>query len=126
MSKNENNRFLGMLGFAMRAGKVVIGADLVCRAVSSAKARLVLVCTAASENTQKKILNKCRFYGVRVLTCAVSPERLGELLGKLYAPSAVAITDERFADEIERAYAALYSDGLQPLQRKDVSDNGNG
>ena len=32
---------------------------------------------------------------------------LGRLLGKLYAPAVIAITDERFADEIVRALDAL-------------------
>lgn len=126
MNKKENNRFLGMLGFAMRAGKVIIGTDLVCRNLSSKRVKLVLVSEGASENTQKKILNKCGFYKVPAFVASISPGELGELLGKLYAPGAVAITDVRFADEIFKAYEALYPDSLLPLQRKDVSEDGNG
>lgn len=106
-----------MLGFAMRAGKVVIGTDLVCRQIASRGARLVLVSSLASDNTKKKILNKAVFYSVRAIVCDIEPERLGALLGKLYAPSAVAICDAHFAEEIAKAHDA----GEQSLQRKDVS-----
>jgi hypothetical protein len=33
-------------------------------------------------------------------------EELGRMLGKLYAPAVIAITDERFANEIARALNA--------------------
>ena len=115
-----------MLGFAMRAGKVIIGLDLICRNLSSKRVKLVLLSEGASENTKKKILNKCSFYNVRALITEIPPDTLGKLLGKLYAPSAVAITDARFADEIFKARKCLCPNGLQPLQRKDVSDGGNG
>ena len=117
MEAKENTRLIGMLGFAMRAGKVVIGTDLVCRQLATGSVRLVLVSSGASDNTKKKILNKCLFYSVRAIVCEIEPERLGALLGKLYAPSAVAILDGRFAEEIAKAHDTQE----QPLQRKDVS-----
>ena len=49
-------RLRGMLGFAMRAGKLIIGTDLVCSAMSSKKApKLVVVSEGASDGTKKKI-----------------------------------------------------------------------
>ncbi len=115
-----------MLGFAMRAGKVVIGTDLVCHALAksgSGSAKLVLVASTASDGTKKKLLKKSEYYKVRAIVTDIDSSELGRLLGKLYAPSAVAITDKHFAEEIARA-----SDGQrdQTTQRKEVSDTETG
>jgi len=95
-----------MLGFAMRAGKVIIGTELVCSALASSgkdRARLVLISSTASEGTKKKLLHKAEFYGVEAITINIDQDELGRLLGKLYAPAAVAIIDDRFAEEIRTA-----------------------
>lgn len=95
-----------MLGFAMRAGKVILGTELVCSAMANSgknRPRLVLVAHTASEGTKKKILTKAEFYGVDVLTVNIDLDELGRILGKLYAPATVAITDDRFAEEIRQA-----------------------
>ena len=84
MDKSNNTRLYGMLGFAMRAGKVVIGTEPVCSAMSeraSKRARLVLISRTASQGTKDKILHKAEFYG----------------------PATVAIIDDRFAEEINKA-----------------------
>ena len=95
-----------MLGFAMRAGKVIIGTELVCSALAKGgvkRPRLVLVSRTASDPTKKKIFTKCEFYGVPATEINEDGESLGCLLGKLYAPAVIAIADERFAEEISRA-----------------------
>lgn len=99
-------RLYGMLGFAMRAGRVIIGTDLVCTAMSKqgkAKPRLVLFSSAASDATKKKITVKSEFYSIEAMEISVDAEELGRLLGKAYAPMVLGITDDRFADEIKRA-----------------------
>ena len=95
-----------MLGFAMRAGKVVIGTELVCRAMArreGGKPNVVLISGEASEGTKKKLLTKSDFYGIRAIVVELPSAELGRLLGKLYAPSAVAVVDQGFAREIEKA-----------------------
>lgn len=95
-----------MLGFAMRAGKVVIGTEPVCSAMSeraTKRARLVLISRTASQGTKDKILHKAEFYGVYTAVIDIDSDELGRLLGKLYAPAAVAIIDDRFAEEIRLA-----------------------
>ncbi len=92
-----------MLGFAMRAGKVVIGTDLVCRSMSKSgkdRARLILLSDGASDGAKKKISRKAEFYGIDLTTVYLSPEELGRLLGKTTTPVTVAITDDGFAREI--------------------------
>lgn len=101
-----NERLYGMLGFAMRAGRVIIGTDLVCASMSkrgAGKPTLVLISRDASEATKKKVTVKSDFYNIEALEIDVGAEKLGSLLGKTYAPVVLGITDGRFAEEIKRA-----------------------
>ena len=98
-----------MLGFAMRAGKVIIGTEIVCAMMAksgSKRPRIVLISRTASEGTKKKVLRKCEFYRIRAIEIDLDGESLGRLLGKLYAPAVIAIVDDRFAEEISRASGA--------------------
>ena len=95
-----------MLGFAMRAGKVIIGTESVLAAVAKqgkAKPKIVLISSTASDGTRKKILTKCEFYHIQAAPISLSSDELGSLLGKLYAPAVVAITDDGFATQIRLA-----------------------
>ena len=101
-----NTRLYGMLGFAMRARRLTVGTESVCSALAKRgndKPRLVLIAHDASEGTKKKLLTKAAFYGVDAIIINVDASELGRLLGKLYAPAAVAICDSHFAEEIKRA-----------------------
>lgn len=103
MKSEGNQRIFGMLGFAMRAGRVIIGTELICSGMSGGKIKLVLISSAASEATKKKLLNKSEYYGISTIEVDIDTERLGKILGKTYSPAAVAITDEGFASEIIKA-----------------------
>ena len=113
MSLDHNQRLHGMLGFAMRAGKLCIGTPLVCKALAARNKggiRLVLVSEGASEATKKKVRCKCEFYGVDLWEIPLDPQMLGRLLGKTYAPAAVGVADEGFAREIDAALASRNND----------------
>lgn len=106
MSVEKNKRILGMLGFAMRAGKVLIGTDIVCRAVAKrdlGAVKLVIIASGASDATRKKLSSKCEFYGIQTVEIEMTTDELGSLLGKSYSPACVGITDEGFAVEIVKA-----------------------
>ncbi len=98
-----------MLGLARRAGKIIIGTDIICRAMpkrGDGSIRLVVISDKASEATRKKLTVKSDFYGISYIEVSIDTEELGRILGKTYAPAAVAVTDEGFAKEIfERAVA---------------------
>ncbi len=102
MKDSENTRLFGMLGFAMRAGKLVFGTDSVCKSMAK-DARLILICADASEGTKKKLLYKSEFYGVKTAIISTESEKLGEVVGKTYAPVCVSVTDDNFAKEILKA-----------------------
>ena len=92
-----------MIGFARRAGKTVIGTDLICRAMPKGGVKLVVISESASELTKKKLTVKSDFYGIKSIEAGIDTESLGRILGKSGAVAAVAIQDERFAEEIVKA-----------------------
>jgi ribosomal protein L7Ae-like RNA K-turn-binding protein len=89
-----------MLGMAMRARKVITGEEMVLQAVRNGQARLVLLASDASENTAKKVHDKCSYYGV---SCVTTGDRysLGHAIGK-DGRVTVAVTDGKLAESIQR------------------------
>lgn len=113
MQPDGNQRLCGMLGFAMRAGKLCIGTPLVCKGLGARNyggIRLVLISAEASEATKKKLRCKCEFYGMGLWEIPLSLSELGRLLGKTYAPAVIGICDDGFAGEIDAAMASRNND----------------
>ena len=103
MTAPKERRFRGMLGFAMRAGRLIIGTEPVCLAMAKKACggiRLVIISDSASDATKKKLLTKSEFYKVRAAITDMTADKLGELLGKAYSPVCVAVCDEGFAKEL--------------------------
>lgn len=100
---NNEMRLRGMLGFAMRAGKLIIGTESVCRAMAKGTPKLVVISKTASDATRKKLTVKSDFYGIPYKELPLEAEELGRLIGKTFAPMALAVTDEGFAAEISKA-----------------------
>ena len=89
-----------LLGLAMRARKIVTGEEMVLQAVRNGQARLVLLASDASENTAKKMKDKCSYYGVSCITTGDRYE-LGHAVGK-DGRVTVAVTDGKLAESIQR------------------------
>ena len=100
-------RIRGMLGLSMRAGKLIIGTEMICRAMPRGEVRLVVMSSSVSAATRKKLTNKCEFYGIELVEVEMNTEQLGHLLGKTYTPAAVAVMDEGIAEQIKRASDSL-------------------
>ncbi len=96
----DNQKLIGMLGLAMRAGKVIIGTEQVCISLSKKKIPLVLVSAGASDGTKKKICCKCEFYAIPLIEIDIDTDELGRLLGKTYTPAVIGISDVNFAKVI--------------------------
>ena len=125
MKENNNTRLVGMLGFAMRAGKIMIGCDLVCSEIRrrGGKVRLALVSSSASDATKKKINSKCEFYGTEIREIAIDSDELGRMLGKTFSPAVVAVCDDGFAREIKRAIDNTAGEAsCLAINRKETSD----
>ena len=89
-----------MLGFAMRAGKISTGADIICRELPKGEIFLTIVSTHASEPTKKRMRNKCEFYQTECVEVDVLPDELSQKLGKLNTTVCIAVKDEAFKREI--------------------------
>ena len=94
------NKFLSMLGLAKRAGAVMTGTDLVTKALPSGKIRLVIYAENSSPNTEKKITDKCKFYGVQCIKCPYDAGTLSHSVGKESDVCAFGISDENFSKEL--------------------------
>ena len=103
MENKRNQRLFGMIGFAMRAGKLTLGTPLVCAEMPKGKIKLVLVSSGASAATAKKLRTKSEFYNIPLISVDIETEELGKILGKSGALAAIAVKDERFAEEIKKA-----------------------
>ena len=57
------NNIYNLLGIAMRANQVVTG-DTAMEAIRNKKAKLVIIASDASENTKKKVQDKCAYYNI--------------------------------------------------------------
>lgn len=99
----NSKRIRGMIGFARRAGKTVIGTELICRAMPTGAIKLTVISAAASLPTKKKLTVKSDFYGIPYVESEIDTECLAALLGKGGSVAAVGITDNAFAEQILKA-----------------------
>ncbi|RLQ95924.1 YlxQ family RNA-binding protein [Falsibacillus albus] len=89
---------MSLLGLANRARKIISGEELVLKEVKNGRAKLVLLSKDASQNTSKKILDKCHYYRTPV-KMVENRDDLGQAIGK-QARVAVAVIDEGFAKKL--------------------------
>ena len=103
MEKNEKN-LLGMIGICRSAGATIIGVPLICdelrRRGEGNPHIIVLEASDTSENTHKKITDKCNFYKVKHVRLTCGCETLGRAVGKS-AVAAVAVMGENFCRAVE-------------------------
>lgn len=91
------NKTLGMLGMAKRARKLNTG-DAVLEDIRNNKAKIVIIALDASENTKKKITDKCTFYKVEYYFVDKGDD-LSHAIGK-HNCKAVSVLDEGFAKSL--------------------------
>lgn len=81
-SEMENKqRFLNLLGLAMKAGKLVTGEETTLQSVRKNTVNLVILASDASENTEKKMRDKCHSYHTKLISPCTSAE-LSSAIGK--------------------------------------------
>lgn len=103
--RRDEVKLLRSLGLCVRAGKTVFGTPMVCEAMrKGGKQAPVLVIEAGdtSENTHKKLTDKCQFYGVRQIRLSCDGETLAAAVGKTGSLAAVAITDKEMCRMAEQ------------------------
>lgn len=93
-----SNNLYNTLGLANRARKLVSGESII-KAIENKKAYLVFIAEDASENTKKKYIDKCNYYGVDYVVYGDS-DTLSKAIGK--SRVAVAIIESGFALNIKK------------------------
>ena len=63
---------------------------------------LVLEAADTSENTHKRLTDKCSYYNIRHVRLLCTGEELAAAVGKSSTIGAVAVTDENFVKLIEK------------------------
>lgn len=87
----------GLLGLAMRAGKLLSGEQAATQAVRKGEAALVLVDEAASDNTRKYARDACAYYHLPLFELPAG--LLGQAIGKPNRKLA-ALTDPAMARKL--------------------------
>ena len=100
MAENTVKRALSMIGICKKSGRLISGVPLVCDAVREGRAFLTIYASGASENSVKRVTDKCASYDAKVVSLDVAPEELGKAIGKTGAVAAVCTTDRGFAEAI--------------------------
>lgn len=95
---NNSNKIYQLLGMAARARKIITGEELTIREIRSGNAHLVIVSEDASNNTKKKLTDKCKTYNVEKHEFG-SREDLGHAIGK-ESRVVLALTDAGFAGKM--------------------------
>ena len=101
----DDKKFLSALGLCVRAGKVIFGVPQVCEAMrKGGKNSPVTVFEASdtSENTRKRISDKCTYYNIKHIKLNIGGEELAAALGKSAYLAAVAVTDKEMSLMAER------------------------
>ncbi len=101
----NEEKLLSCLGLCVRAGKIIFGTPMICDAMrKSGAGRPVTVFEAAdtSENTHKKITDKCEYYKIKHIRLGCGGEKLADALGKTSFLAAVAVTDEKMSMMVEK------------------------
>lgn len=98
-----NEKFLGMLGMAKRAGKVISGEAVCSKAIKNGEAKLAIIASDASENTKKSIINSCLYYSVDYIEAA-SMSDIGKYTGSASERAVAVVNDNNFAKAILDKY----------------------
>ena len=97
-----NNNILGLIGLAMKAGKVCFGADSVEENVLKHKVKLLIISEESSERTKNKFINLSEKFNVPVIIDG-NIEVLSKSIGKSNK-AVIGIKDKNFAESIQKKY----------------------
>jgi ribosomal protein L7Ae-like RNA K-turn-binding protein len=91
-------KFLSMLGFAMKSGKIITGDDTCEMFMKKGKIKLLIVAADASENTKDKFRSKTTQYNVQLIEVSTK-EELSQAIGK-FNRAVIGITDRKFTNSL--------------------------
>ena len=100
----DEKKLLANLGLCVRAGKVIFGVPMICDAMRRNSERNLTVFEAAdtSENTHKRIVDKCKFYQIKHIQLPCSGTVLAAAVGKTAHLAAIAVVDPNMSAMVEK------------------------
>ena len=93
----DEKKLLSALGLCARARKITVGVPMICEALKKGgkdMPRLVFEASDTSENTHKRISDRCGYYKVRIVRLTADGATLAAAVGKQSAVGAVSVADE--------------------------------
>ena len=97
-----NDRLLGMLGLAVRAGKVTYGVFQTEKAIDEGKVKLVVAASDIGASNRRRIENKCAQNDIKIIFYS-DKETLSHSVGKKNMPLA-GVCDDGFAAAVVKIY----------------------
>lgn len=91
----RNDKILQALGLCAKARALIFGTPMVCEAlkIKRASVHLVVYASDCSENTEKRLRDRCAFYGAPLVCLPYRGEELAHAIGKSASIAALAVTD---------------------------------
>ncbi len=111
----DEKKLLSSLGLCARARKITVGVPMICEALRRGgkdMPRLVLEASDTSENTHKRISDRCGYYKIRLIRLKADGAALGAAVGKSSAVAAVSVADGEFCRLTEKYIRIGQSDCL--------------
>lgn len=98
----DTTHLASTVGLCAKAGAVVCGTPLICEALRKKNPPvLVLLASDAARNAEKKLTDKCGFYGVELKRIPLDTAQLALAVGKRGMVAAVAVTNEGLAKALK-------------------------
>lgn len=108
---SAKEKLLRAVGLCRKAGRLIAGTDAVCDALAEKKKPFAVFCAEDNaENTAKRLSDKCRYYGVRLVILPAPGEALARAIGKTGRCAAVAVTDENLCRLVLGTYEKNLND----------------
>ncbi len=102
-NNEKEKKTASYIGFAVRSRACTIGCDITVDAIRHGKAKkiplVVVIASDAADNTVKRAVNACKYYGIECVHTSMTGEQLGKISGKS-ATSVIGITNENLAKAI--------------------------
>ena len=97
-----NSNILGLIGLAMKAGKICFGADSVEENLVKHKVKLLIISEDSSERTKNKFTKLCEKYNLPIIVDG-NIDELSKAIGK-NNKAIIGIKDINFANSIQKKY----------------------
>lgn len=111
----DEKKLLLALGMCARARKLTTGVDMICEALRAGGAqapRLAVMASDVSENTKKRLTDRCAYYQIPLVAVKSDTIALGNAVGKKAAVAAVAVPEGNLLRLVEQ-YLREDEDGLE-------------